>query len=265
MLVRIRRQMKVVLLLMALLGASDALLPRGFFSASAPRAFSSSSSSSSSITTRTSSSSTSTTSTTTISTVLLSSTSPDETASSSSTPTSTSGPAAAAADPSLFSGAGGLDPEVTGQIAALTSELVWLGERNMYHKIVRKYKALRKLGAYPDGAGYSAVLKACMDGKIGAVADKVVLDMLASPPEDGLKMADMMTALRACARSSRPVEALEILAAMDQMPAKYSVRPNMACYALAMEAIRYAPPALPVEDLARRVMKQVRSLLMPRN
>ena len=35
--------------------------------------------------------------------------------------------------------------------------------------------------------------------------------------------------------------------------------------ALAMEAIRYAPPALPVEDLARRVMKQVRSLLMPRN
>ena len=113
------------------------------------------------------------------------------------------GEEAAAADPSLFSGAGGLDPEVTGQIAALTSELVWLGERNMYHKIVRKYKALRKLGAYPDGAGYSAVLKACMDGKIGAVADKVVLDMLASPPEDGLKMADMMTALRACAERER--------------------------------------------------------------
>ena len=143
-------------------------------------------------------------------------------------------------------------------MASITSELSWLGDRNMYNKVVRRYKKLRKMGAYPDAAGYTAMLNACMRGKIGAVADKVVLDMMVFPPEDGFKMSDMVMALTACARSSRPVEALEILAAMEQMPAADNVRPNMQCYALTMEAIKFAPSHLPIEELARRVMKQVR-------
>lgn len=141
-------------------------------------------------------------------------------------------------------------------LAELVKEITWLGERNMYNKALRKYKALRKLGGYPDGPGYSAVLRACAKGRVGAVADKVVSDMLASPPEGGISLADLKVALTACALGSRPSEAMGILSSLEEA----GLSADMECYTLAMRSCLYAPAAMPYEEIARKLMKRVRKL-----
>ena len=121
--------------------------------------------------------------------------------------------------------------------------------------MLRKYKKLRKSGVYPDLAGYEAVLNAVQAQKVGASADKVILDMLASPPEGGLTLAHAKQALGACAAASRPQEALAVLTAMDAA----DMEGDLECFSLAMQACVFAPNKLPIEDLARQVMRKVKA------
>ena len=101
----------------------------------------------------------------------------------------------------------------------------------MHNKAVRKYKNLRKTGAFPSQEGFSAVLQCCARGKIGAVADKIVLDYVAASKEAANKeasgkdkapawsvpLSDFKLGLEACAEGSRPVEALIICDAMTEV------------------------------------------------
>lgn len=127
----------------------------------------------------------------------------------------------------------------------------------MYNKAVRKYKAIRKLGAYPPPEGFTGVLQACASGKIGAVADKVILDMVEqTKTKPGMKvpMPDFKLGLTACARGSRPAEAFVILDAIEET----GMVCDMECFTLAMMSLKYAPGHLPRESMARQVMRRVR-------
>jgi len=155
-------------------------------------------------------------------------------------------PSRPAAAPIVFS------PEVT---AALVVELAELGKLKLHHKVLRKYKKLRKSGSYPDLAGYEAVLSAIQAQKVGASADKVILDMVASPPAGGLTVAHAKQALAACAAGSRPHEALAVLAAMDAA----GLSADLACFSYAMQACVFAPNKMPIEELARQVMRKVKA------
>jgi len=151
----------------------------------------------------------------------------------------------------------------------LNKEIIWLSGRNMHNKAVRKYKNLRKTGAFPTQEGFSAVLQCCARGKIGAVADKIVLDYVAASKEASSKeasgkdkapawsvpLSDFKLGLEACAEGSRPVEALIICDAMTEV----GVLHDAQCFSLALRSCVHAPSHVAVEELARGVMRQVRA------
>mmetsp|Transcript_36962 Transcript_36962/g.82804 ORF Transcript_36962/g.82804 Transcript_36962/m.82804 type:complete len:567 (+) Transcript_36962:88-1788(+) len=144
--------------------------------------------------------------------------------------------------------------------AALVKEIKMAGSKKMHHKCLRKYKALRKLGGNPDEEGYTQVLAMCVKGKVGAVTDKIIADMAADPALEassggGVQLKHVLLGLEACALSSRPVEAVKILDKADEL----GITVNLAAYTHAMAACVSAPNALPIEDLARKVMRKVRA------
>jgi hypothetical protein len=113
-----------------------------------------------------------------------------------------------------------LHPPPLSRLVQLTKEITWLSGRNMHNKALRKYKSIRALGSYPSSLeGFSAVLQSCAKAKIGAVADKIVFDMVTSSKANGwdIPTKNFRIALAACASSSRPTEALAIIDAMIEV------------------------------------------------
>lgn len=142
-----------------------------------------------------------------------------------------------------------------GKIAAIVAELPLLGQQGKYHKAVRRYKTLRKLGGVADGPAYTGVLQACAVGKIPQLAEKVVADMLQFPPASGLQMTDFDLAMRACASSTRPEEALQILKAMRTA----GFPPLLSHYVNGLQACVKGPSSVVNEASARELMLQMRT------
>jgi hypothetical protein len=102
-------------------------------------------------------------------------------------------------------------PEDARTVKVLAQELIIQAENSFSHNAMRTYKKLRKLGGYPDSAGYTAILGVCVRENIPQVVDHIIADMFNSPPADGIKLSDLKLALEACSKGSRPKEAVNIL------------------------------------------------------
>lgn len=147
------------------------------------------------------------------------------------------------------------DTSVEGKIAGIIADLPVLGEQGKFHKAVRKYKSLRKLGGFANGPAYTGILKACAAGKIPQLAEKVVQDMVERPPEGGLQMMDLHLALTACVGGARPDEALRILVAMAQG----GLAPDLKCFELGLLSCTKGRSIVTNEACAREMMLQMRT------
>lgn len=142
------------------------------------------------------------------------------------------------------------------EIAAILKELPELGEKGKYNAATRRYKKLISLGGVADGPAYTGILTACAKGKIPQIAEKVVKDMVNTPPATGLKLSDFKLALRACARGARPEEAQEVLGHMEAA----GVKPDADCFEMAMRSCIRAPAGQEkaIEAGARNIMFKMR-------
>lgn len=139
------------------------------------------------------------------------------------------------------------------EIAARTAEIAALVAKGHHNKVVRKYKLLRKMGGGEDGATYRGVLTSCAQAKIPQISEKVIQDMVKNPPQDGIKLIDMKLALLACARGSRPVEALQILAAMKEV----NIDPDLDCFHMALTSCVQAKAGTRIDQIVDKLLAKM--------